>query len=205
MDTPFRAEPPLRHWLDVVAADAASTIEQGPSPFYMGRRYHDYREFPEIRDWNPEQRGSWKVLGDAQHVTASGRLIGGCVETLAQLAASRYGDVPRYARDFAPDGTIVYLEIAEAGAFDTARMLHGLRLAGWFDAATAVLFGRAAGHDEDDFTQFDALTDALGSLPIPVIYDVDFGHVPPQMSLVNGALATIEITESSASLTQQLI
>jgi muramoyltetrapeptide carboxypeptidase LdcA involved in peptidoglycan recycling len=204
MDTPYRAEPPLRHWLDFVTADAGSTIEQGPSPFYMGSRYHDYRELPEIREWNPQQPAAWKVLGGASDVHASGRLIGGCVETLAQLAGSRYGDVPKFARDFAPDGTLVYLEIAEAGAFDAARMLHGLRLAGWFDAANAVLLGRAAGHNEDGFTQFDAVTDALGSLTVPVLYDMDFGHVPPQLTLVNGAQATISVTADSATLTQTL-
>jgi muramoyltetrapeptide carboxypeptidase LdcA involved in peptidoglycan recycling len=204
MDTPYRVEPPLRHWLDFVTAESGATMHQGQSAFCMGRGYHDYREFPEVRDWNPQQATSWKLLRQATKVEASGRLIGGCVETLAKLAGSRYGDVPGFARDYAPEDTLVYLEIAEAGAYEAARSLHGLRLAGWFDNANAVLLGRPAGYDEDGFTQLDACVDALGSLSIPVIYDMDFGHVPPQMTLVNGARATISVTPDSATLTQTL-
>jgi muramoyltetrapeptide carboxypeptidase len=204
MDTPYRAEPPLRHWLDFLTAERGATIAQGPSAFCMGKGYHDYRDQPEVRDWDPEQPASWKVLGSATNVQASGRLIGGCVETLEKLAGSPFGDVPKFAREYAPEGTLVYLEIAEAGAFEAARLLHGLRLAGWFDAANAVLVGRSAGYNEDGFTQFDAVADALGSLSIPVVYDMDFGHVPPQMTLVSGAQATIAVTPESATLTQTL-
>jgi muramoyltetrapeptide carboxypeptidase len=204
MDTPYRAEPPLSHWLDFLTAARGSTLSQGQSAFCMGKGYHDYREFPEVRDWDPQQATAWQVLGGATEVEASGLLIGGCVETLAKLAGSRYGDIPKFARDYAPEGTIVYLEIAEAGAYEAARLFHGLRLAGWFDAANAVLLGRPAGHNEDGFTQFDAFADALSSLPIPVVYDMDFGHVPPQMTLVNGAKATISVTPDSATLSQTL-
>ncbi len=112
--------------------------------------------------------------------------------------------MPKFAREYALDGTLVYLEIAEAGAFDAARMFHGLRLAGWFDAANAVLLGRPAGHNEDGFTQLDAFADALGSLSVPIIYDMDFGHVPPQMTLVNGANATVTFGDEGKSLVQHL-
>jgi muramoyltetrapeptide carboxypeptidase LdcA involved in peptidoglycan recycling len=82
-------------------------------------------------------------------------------------------------------------------------MLHGMGLAGWFDNANAVLIGRPAGpNDDDDFTQFDAIADALGMLTIPVIYDMDFGHVPPQGVLINGALARVQVNESVQTITQ---
>ncbi|WP_341872579.1 hypothetical protein [Paenibacillus camerounensis] len=29
-------------------------------------------------------------------------------------------------------------------------------------------------------------------LQLPVLYDLDYGHVPPQMTLVNGAYAEVE-------------
>ncbi len=79
MDTPYRTVSPLLHWLDFLAAPTGSTLAQGPSPLYMGKGYHDYREHPEVRDWNPEQSGAWKLFGGAPQAYASGRLIGGCV------------------------------------------------------------------------------------------------------------------------------
>jgi muramoyltetrapeptide carboxypeptidase LdcA involved in peptidoglycan recycling len=38
-----------------------------------------------------------------------------------------------------------------------------------------------------------------------VILDVDTGHQPPQMPLVNGALAEIALSGPTASITQRLV
>ena len=35
--------------------------------------------------------------------------------------------------------------------------------------------------------------DAVGDLDLPVVLDLDIGHLPPQLTLVNGALATIHV------------
>ncbi|MCA1676026.1 MAG: LD-carboxypeptidase, partial [Actinobacteria bacterium] len=98
-----------------------------------------------------------------------------------------------------------YVEVAEADAVTAARMLHHLRLAGWFDSANAVLIGRSAGPPCGHFSQRDALVHALGDLSVPVLYDVDLGHIPPQLAIINGALATVEFTPATATLVQRLI
>ena len=84
------------------------------------------------------------------------------------------------------------------------RALHGMRLAGWFDHASAVLLGRTGAPDAPGFTQEDAVLDALGPLGVPLLGDLDIGHVPPQMALVNGALATLGWSPERAVLTQTL-
>jgi muramoyltetrapeptide carboxypeptidase LdcA involved in peptidoglycan recycling len=38
-----------------------------------------------------------------------------------------------------------------------------------------------------------------------VIYDVDLGHIPPQLAIVNGALGTVELTPETATLVHHLI
>jgi hypothetical protein len=55
------------------------------------------------------------------------------------------------------------------------------------------------------FTQLDALRFALEGLDVPVLYDIDFGHVPPQMALVNGALATVSLAGTAGTLVQSLV
>jgi hypothetical protein len=45
---------------------------------------------------------------------------------------------------------------------------------------------------------------ALGDLNIPIVLDVDFGHVPPHLSLVNGALTELTITSDTCSILQRL-
>jgi muramoyltetrapeptide carboxypeptidase LdcA involved in peptidoglycan recycling len=121
------------------------------------------------------------------------------------LPGSPYGDVADFATRHAPEGLVVYVEVAEAEAVTAARMLHHLRLAGWFDCANAVLVGRSAGPPSGHFSQHDALVHALGDLSVPVLYDVDLGHIPPQLAILNGALGTVELTPATATLIQHLI
>ncbi|RCI96336.1 LD-carboxypeptidase, partial [Klebsiella pneumoniae] len=45
---------------------------------------------------------------------------------------------------------------------------------------------------------------AFENIAVPVLYDVDIGHMPPQISLVNGADATVFFAENGSWVTQQL-
>lgn len=167
----------------------------------------NFRNQPRTRDWELTAPGSWKRLPAADVsglVQASGRLIGGCLETVAMLPGTPFGGLAGFARRYAPEGLIVYLEVAESSAPAAARLLHHVRLAGWLDAANAVLIGRSGAPDDRRFTQLDAIESALGDLAVPVLYDVDFGHVPPQLALVNGALATVGFGGTTGSLVQHL-
>lgn len=58
------------------------------------------------------------------------------------LAGTRFGDVRTFAEDHGD--LIVYVEAAEDPAITVARHLWRLRLAGWFDAAAAILVGATA-------------------------------------------------------------
>jgi len=134
----------------------------------------------------------------------SGRLIGGCLETVSLLAGTPYGDVPRFAREHAPEGTLVYLEAAGSDSVGVLRMLRSLRLAGWFDAAEGILIGRTNSPDTPDLSQEDAVRRALADVDVPVILDFDTGHQPPQMPLVNGALGDVALVDGQGSITQHL-
>lgn len=135
----------------------------------------------------------------------SGRLIGGCVDALSNLAGTQYGDLSAFAAALAPEGLLVYVEVAEAESYDAARRLHGMRLAGWFDRANAVLVGRTRAPGHPGLSQHEAVLDALGPLGVPIIADVECGHVPPYLPIVNGALGTLTWAPGSGSLTQRLV
>jgi len=135
----------------------------------------------------------------------SGRLIGGCLETVSLLAGSPAGDVRGFAERHAPEGLIVYLEVSDADAVTAARLFHSLRLAGWFERANAVLIGRTSAEPGSQLSHRDAVRMALGDLGVPVILDVDAGHQPPQMPLVNGALAEVVLRADGAVIRQHLV
>ncbi|TWH33966.1 hypothetical protein [Isoptericola variabilis] len=50
----------------------------------------------------------------------------------------------------------------------------------------------------------DAVRHALGDLGVPVLADVECGHVPPYLVLVNGALARVEHGPDASVVTQRL-
>lgn len=150
----------------------------------------------------------WRELHGRLQAKFSGRLVGGCLDTLMHLAGTAHADVPRFVRDAGAEGAIVYLENAEQSPTGVVRALLGLRAAGWFDGVAGVLIGRSSAPDSDKpeaLRYADALHAALADLPCPVLVDVDIGHLPPQLLLVNGARAEVDFDAASASrITQSL-
>lgn len=197
-DTPYRTPEGLLHWLEIAGTP-------GPHVQCDSDLIADWWRFDEdplATDWKQAGRGTWQLHGtDALHV--SGRLIGGCIETLASPAGTPYGDVAAYGAQHADDGLIVYLEAAGDDAATICRNLHGFRLAGWFDNANAILVGRTNAPDHDVMTQREAVLDALGRLDLPIVFDMEIGHVPPHLPLVNGALATIVVDGDRREIVQE--
>jgi muramoyltetrapeptide carboxypeptidase len=205
MDTPYEVPAGLLSWLEAATSPAGAVLHQEPS----GRRQSPHRtsfaDKPAITDWELETGDGWTLLDGSEELNASGRLIGGCLETLAMLPGTPFGDVPGFGRAHRDEGLIVYLEVAEASSLTAARMLHHLTLAGWFEHASAVLMGRPASPEVSGYTQHEAMVDTVGRLGVPVLCGVDVGHVPPQGVLVNGALATITFDGHRGQLTQKLV
>lgn len=103
------------------------------------------------------------------------------------------------------DSLIVYVEAAGEPALSICRRLHGMRLAGYFDGAVAVLVGRTNAPDSPTLTQTEAVLDALGSLGVPIIADVECGHVPPYLLLVNGAAGRLVWNDGERFVEQTLV
>ncbi|MEP9364314.1 S66 peptidase family protein [Nocardioides sp. CN2-186] len=201
MDSPYAAPDGLLHWTEV--ASATEPLTQTSPGRYRSTGWDDYVAQPEVDRFTLDAEGTWSVLGGGS-VDVTGRLIGGCLETVGPLAATPYGDVAAYGRDHADEGIVVYLEACEDGAYTIARTLHSLRYAGWFEHATAVLIGRTNALAAGDLSQADAVADALGGLGIPVVLDVECGHVAPYLPLVNGALAHVVVDDDRREITQTL-
>lgn len=141
-------------------------------------------------------------------VRFSGRLIGGCLDTVRNLAGSPCGDVPRFVRDAGDAGAILYFENCNLRPSEFLCVLQGLKLAGWFDGLAGVLVGRSSAGDvrtAEWLNQREALVAGLADLPCPVIIGCDIGHMPPQWLLVNGALAEVRYAEGAAEIEQRFV
>ncbi|TVZ95306.1 muramoyltetrapeptide carboxypeptidase LdcA involved in peptidoglycan recycling [Streptomyces sp. BK340] len=201
MDTPYRTPEGLLSWLDVVAAPQGEPLSQTPPGRHRSGGWDDYVGHPEIRDLTLDAEGTWTRLDGTGDVDVEGRLVGGCIETLANLAGTPYLSTSSFAGD---EGLLVYVEAAEDNAFTICRNLHGMRLAGFFDRATAVLVGRTHAPDGRTLTQHEAVLDALGPLGVPIVADVECGHVAPRLPLVNGARARVVHTAARSRIVQTL-
>jgi muramoyltetrapeptide carboxypeptidase len=149
---------------------------------------------------------SWKSLQGDTRVSFAGRMIGGCMDTLCKLLGTRFAPVDVFLEKYKNDGVVWTLESCEMAAPDIYRTLWQMREAGWFKYCNGIIIGRPDGYkDKRDFTLIDALEQGLDSLDVPVIYDADIGHIPPQMQIVNGSIGKVEFTDSKAIICQRLM
>ena len=191
---------------DVLAAPPGALLSQSASAQFQ-LAGTDWREDP-AANLQPTEATRWQRLdGLAAPLHFSGRLIGGCLDTLARLAGTAYGDVPGFVRRCGEEGSLLYLENCEMKPCELLRALCSLRLHGWFEGLSGLLIGRngvdegAAGEGLD---HLGALRAALEGTGVPVLYDLDIGHRPPQLSLVNGAWARVSLRDGAGSLQQRL-
>ncbi|MFB9733012.1 S66 family peptidase [Ornithinimicrobium kibberense] len=205
MDTPFRQPDGLVTWQRLCASAPGAEVEQRSPGRFQDAVLVDFAEHPGAVELPLDAQGTWERLDSDEPVRLTGRLLGGCVETLTNLTGTRYLDVGSWADRHAPEGVLVYLEAAGEDALTIGRHLHGLRLAGFFDRAVGVLVGRTSAPDADGYTQREAVLDALGPLGLPLVGGVECGHVAPRMPMVNGALATAEWSPGRGVLTQRFV
>jgi muramoyltetrapeptide carboxypeptidase len=205
MDTPYRTPEGLVSWLDIVALPPGATFGQTSPGRYRAAAHDDYESRPDIIEMSLDALGSWSRLDAEGPVDVRGRLVGGCIETLSNLAGTPFGDVAAFAGRHAPEGLLVYVEAAEHDAYTICRNLHGMRLAGFFTGANAVLVGRTNAPDRPGLSQHEAVLDALGDLGVPIVADVECGHVAPYLPLVNGAVARVWFDGTTGQVTQTLV
>ena len=140
-----------------------------------------------------------------QGANVEGRLIGGCWDTLIHLFETPYLNIKKYSQEF-DEGILLYLENAEMMPADLIRALLSMKFKGVFEHIDALLLGRNAFRDtEESLTYHEVLARYLTDLGIPVLIDMDIGHVPPNLTLINGAFAEIESIEGKGKVTQYLI
>jgi muramoyltetrapeptide carboxypeptidase LdcA involved in peptidoglycan recycling len=114
------------------------------------------------------------------------------------------GDLAAFSREAAPEALLVYVEASGDDAATICRNLHGMRLAGFFAEANAVLVGHTRAPRINSLTQHEAVLDALSCLDVPIIADVECGHTVPFMPIVNGARGRLLCTSDHNSLHQTL-
>lgn len=197
-----------RVWPDVLGLEAGGSIEQVSSELYQSSWKRMFRE-PAL-GYDLDTPTCYQILGHEESpehaVELSGRLLGGCLDTLTMLCGTKYAPVEEFVHaNCREDGVLWYLEAADIGSADIYRHLWHLKQVGWFDQAKGVLFGRLSNTEpRKNFELRDALLEIFGPLDIPVVYETDIGHKPPQWTFVNGAAAHVKVAEGRGRMMMSL-
>lgn len=148
-----------------------------------------------------------KLLSADTAVRVEGRLLGGCLDCLANLVGTKFDRVEQFTKRYSKDGIIWFLESCDLNVFGIRRALWQLEQAGWFEGAKAFLIGRPLcfGQDMMGLDTYSAVTGILGKYNVPIIMDVDLGHLPPTMPIIAGSMADITADAHSLQLEMKLI
>ncbi|KGY09873.1 S66 peptidase family protein [Vibrio sinaloensis] len=182
--------------LNHLATPQGESFSQNALGMYAGQ-WPDIVNYP-ANGIAPDTPLNWKWLIKPEFGSAiEGRLIGGCWDTLLHLFDTEYLGLEALSRDY-PEGVVLYLENAEMSPTDVARTLLSMQFKGVFQYINGLLLGRSAvpePTDEEALTYYEVIQKGLANTDIPVIYDMDIGHLPPNLTLVNGALAHVSLDE----------
>ncbi|TQK53666.1 muramoyltetrapeptide carboxypeptidase LdcA involved in peptidoglycan recycling [Brevibacillus sp. AG162] len=188
-------------WETVLSTQRGESVLQYSSPMYQKEWQHAN---PSPHIFHLTEPTVWKTTQTTPHVNMQGRLLGGCIDIIRHVIGTPYGDVQTFQKEQIGNEAIIwYLENCELSATDLRRSLVQMKLAGWFDHCAGIMFGRSpANQAVEGYTVEDVYQELAAELQVPVLYDVDCGHMPPQITFINGAFAEVELSFGKGSVRQ---
>ena len=193
-----------KQFFDIMASETGeSFVQQSSESFQI--KWACFQENVQAT-FQLTEKTKWQSLAGDSDIVICGRLIGGCLDTVIKLWGTPYDGLANFKNKFKQDGVILFLENCELAPFDLCRSLWQLKLGGCFQGLTAIVLGRSNAPEttSSGYTYRMAVEEVLGDLNIPVIVDADIGHKPPQMTLINGAVAKLHYKNHKAELLQEL-
>ena len=142
-----------------------------------------------------ESDGEVSVSGNgALQIDFSGRLLGGCVDCLVNLLGTGYDRVTDFVERYQGDGILWFLEACDLNLMGIRRAMWQMEHAGWFQHCSGFLIGRprvGMGVEEFGIDEYQAVTEMLRKYNVPILMDLDIGHISPMMPLICGSMARV--------------
>ncbi|MBR3660513.1 MAG: LD-carboxypeptidase [Bacilli bacterium] len=156
-------------------------------------------------NYSLDTKVKYKSLYNNKEIIIKGRMIGGCLEAIIEILGTKYDYVSDFCNSF-KEGMFWYLDIYDSNPLDLYRKLWQMKEAFWFNNINGIIIGRTRSIKKiEDFTYLDALHKIFDDMNIPVIIDVDIGHVKPQFSIINGSFGTFTYKNGKGTLKQEKI
>ena len=138
--------------------------------------------------------------------TICGRLLVGTLDCLLTLCGTQFDHVASFCEKYKEDGIVWVLDACELTPFALARGLWQLKNAGWFKYVNGFIFGKsltAYGQETLGMNAYNAITNILESLNVPIIMDFEYGHFEPSMPFINGSYVSVTIDGNHSVVTME--
>jgi muramoyltetrapeptide carboxypeptidase len=188
-------------WQSVLSTNIGESVVQYSSTKYQKEWQHDN---PSPCVFHLTEPTYWKATSN-NSVKVQGRLLGGCIDIIRHLVGTPFGDVQGFRKKFFNDEPVLwYFENCGLTTTDLRRSLVQMKLAGWFEQCSGIMFGRSsANHPVNNYSVEDVYKELSSELQIPIIYDIDCGHVPPQVTFINGTYAEVKVEDGKGVVLQR--
>jgi muramoyltetrapeptide carboxypeptidase LdcA involved in peptidoglycan recycling len=125
------------------------------------------------------------------------------MDCLVNLLGTTFDHVAEFNERYQNEKIIWFMEACDLNLMSIRRAIWQMKNAGWFQNLAGFLIGRPLCFGEEAFgiDQYRAVTDLLAEYGVPVIMDMDIGHLPPMMPLIVGATAAVDVKGNEVSIT----
>ena len=126
-------------------------------------------------------------------IKLSGRLLGGCMDCLVNLLGTKYDKVAEFTKRYKNDGILWFLESCDLNVMSIRRAMWQMEHAGWFEHCSGFVIGRPLCHGQEmmGLDQYQAVYEVIKKYNVPVIMDVDIGHLSPMMPIICGSIGQV--------------
>ncbi len=149
-----------------------------------------------------ESKDDKYVRSSEKEIRMEGTLLGGCLDILVNICGSRFDNVKEFKEK--EKDIIWIIEACDHTPMDIRRSLWNLREAGWLENARGFIIGRPRASWRKEMLgadQYNAVTGALEGFDVPILMDVEIGHIDPQLPVIMGARAEVYAKDNDLKLT----
>lgn len=153
-----------------------------------------------FNDGAPILNTKTEYLGE---VECSGRIIGGCFESINDLAGTPFDYVKQFNERYKSDGIVWFFDVFSMNSCDLYRALLKMKVLGYFKYTKSILVGRVLFKNESELISYqEAFHRACPD--IPIIMETDIGHTYPHLYIINGSYAHIKVKDGKGQFAYEL-
>ena len=147
----------------------------------------------------------WENLNNEKELNITGRIIGGCIDILSEIFGTKFDYTKEFLEKYKEDGIIWYFDNCEFSSEGLIRILWKMKNMDYFKYCKGIIFGRSATESSYyDISFKEAVKHSSEELNVPIIINVDFGHVAPRMTIINGSIANIKSSDGKGNINFKL-